>query len=91
VRELVRSYLIGLLGWVGRKNGWQLAEAIGETDPQGVQRLLNSAKWDAETTVRDDLRDYVVEHLSRFWRGVFDRLLLRPSPSMARNASAAEA
>ena len=45
-----------------RKNGWQLAEAMGETDPQGVQRLLNSARWDAEA-VRDDLGNYVVEHL----------------------------
>ena len=52
------------LAWQGRaqENGWQLAEAIGEADPQGVQRLLNSAKWDAEA-VRDDLRKYVVEHL----------------------------
>ncbi len=62
------------------KNGWQLAEAIGETDPQGVQRLQNSAKWDAETTVRDDLRDYVLEHLGGFWRGVLDRILLRTQP-----------
>ena len=61
-RERVSRYLFGLLGQVGRKNGWQLAEAIGETDPQGVQRLLNSAKWDADA-VRDDLRAYVVEHL----------------------------
>jgi SRSO17 transposase len=62
-RERVRRYLLGLLGQVERKNGWRLAEAIGERDPQGVQRLLNSAKWDAEE-VRDDLRDYVVEHLA---------------------------
>ncbi len=41
-RERVQHYLVGLLGRVERKNGWQLAEAIGETDPQGVQRLLNS-------------------------------------------------
>jgi hypothetical protein len=34
------EYLVGLLGRVERKNGWQLAEAIGERDPQGVQRLL---------------------------------------------------
>ncbi len=61
-RERVRRYLVGLLGRVERKNGWQLAEAIGESDPQGVQRLLNSARWDADE-VRDDLRDYVVEHL----------------------------
>jgi SRSO17 transposase len=68
-RERVKRYLVGLLGRVERKNGWQLAEAIGETDPQGVQRLLNSAKWDADA-VRDDLRKYVVEHLSDEESGV---------------------
>ena len=68
-RERVKRYLLGLLGRVERKNGWQLAEAIGERDPQGVQRLLNSAKWDAEE-VRDDLRDYVVEHLADGETGV---------------------
>lgn len=39
-RERVKSYLLGLLGKVERKNGWQIAEAIRERDPQGVQRLL---------------------------------------------------
>jgi SRSO17 transposase len=51
------------LGRVERKNGWQLAEALGEGGPQGMQRLLNSADWDAEA-VRNDLRAYVVEHLA---------------------------
>ncbi len=69
VRERVHHYLVGLLGRVERKNGWQLAEAIGETDPQGVQRLLNSARWDADL-VRDDLREYVVEHLGDEQSGV---------------------
>ncbi len=68
-RERVRRYLLGLLGKIERKNGWQLAEAIGERDPQGVQRLLNSARWDAEE-VRDDLRSYVVEHLGDEETGV---------------------
>jgi SRSO17 transposase len=68
-RERVRRYLVGLFGRVERKNGWQLAEAIGERDPQGVQRLLNSAKWDAEA-VRDDLREYVLEHLGDEGTGV---------------------
>jgi SRSO17 transposase len=68
-RERVQHYLVGLLGRVERKNGWQLAEAIGETDPQGVQRLLNSARWDADL-VRDDLREYVVEHLGDEQSGV---------------------
>jgi hypothetical protein len=54
IRERARRYLVGLLRRVERKNGWQLAEAIGETDPhQGVQRLLNAAKWDAGA-VRDE-------------------------------------
>ncbi len=68
-RERVKRYLVGLLGRVERKNGWQIAEAIGERDPQGVQRLLNSAKWDADA-VRDDLREYVLEHLGDERSGV---------------------
>src|SRR5262249_53836020 len=62
VRQRAQRYLAGLLGPVERKNGWQLAEHLGETGPQGVQRLLNAAQWDVEA-VRDDLRAYVVEHL----------------------------
>jgi SRSO17 transposase len=46
-----------------------MAEAMGEHDPQGVQRLLNSARWDADG-VRDDLREYVAEHLSDEASGV---------------------
>jgi SRSO17 transposase len=69
VRERARRYLVGLLGRVERKNGWWLAEEIGEADPQGVQRLLNSARWDADA-VRDDLRGYVVEHLGDEKTGV---------------------
>ena len=62
VRERVQRYLAGLLERVERENGWQLAEHIGEAGPQGVQRLLNAARWDADA-VRDDLRAYVMEHL----------------------------
>ena len=62
VRVRARRYMIGLLGKVERKNGWQLAEELGEHDPQGVQRLLNAAQWDADE-IRNDLRDYVVTHL----------------------------
>ena len=61
-RARAKRYLTGLLDRVERKNGWQLAEHLGESGPQGVQRLLNAADWDADA-VRDDLRDYVVEHL----------------------------
>ncbi len=68
-RERAKRYLAGLLERVERKNGWQLAEALGEAGPQGVQRLLNVAVWDADA-VRDDLRDYVVEHLGDAATGV---------------------
>jgi SRSO17 transposase len=61
-RERAKRYLAGLLDRVERKNGWQLAEHLGEAGPQGVQRLLNAADWDVDA-VRDDLRSYVVEHL----------------------------
>lgn len=62
VRARAGRYLAGLLAPVERRNGWQLAEALGEHTPDGVQRLLRTARWDADA-VRDDLRTYVVEHL----------------------------
>jgi SRSO17 transposase len=58
----VLAYLRGLLGNVGRKNGWHLAEHAGEATPDEMQRLLSTADWDPDL-VRDDLRAYVVEHL----------------------------
>src|SRR3954447_3329935 len=61
-RERAKRYMSGLLDRVERKNGWQLAEHLGEAGPQGVQRLLNAARWDADA-VRDDLRAYVIEQL----------------------------
>ena len=56
------DYLKRLLSPVERKNGWQLAEQAGDATPYGVQHLLSTYVWDADL-VRDDLRDYVVEHL----------------------------
>ena len=61
-RERVLAYVRGLLAPVERKNSWTLAERAGETSPDGMQRLLANADWDADA-VRDDVRDYVVEHL----------------------------
>lgn len=61
-RERAKRYLAGLLDRVERKNGWQLAEHLGESGPQGIQRLLNAADWDADA-VRNDLQTYVIEQL----------------------------
>ncbi len=56
------AYLRGLLSRTERKNGWQLAEAAGDSSPYGIQQFLYRATWDPDA-VRDDLRDYVVAHL----------------------------
>ena len=61
-RRRAAAYLQGLLAPVERKNGWQLAEAVGDRTPDGVQDFLSRVHWDADA-VRDDLQAYVVEHL----------------------------
>lgn len=61
-RRRVRAYMEGLLGGAERRNGWHLAEAAGESTPYGMQRLVASASWNLEQ-VRDDLQQYVCEHL----------------------------
>jgi SRSO17 transposase len=68
-RERAGRYVVGVLERIERKNGWQLAEAMGEAGPHGVQRLLNAATWDTDG-VRDDLRNYVVDHLGDAATGV---------------------
>ncbi|MCD9900880.1 IS701 family transposase [Streptomyces sp. MT29] len=54
--------VLGLLADLPRKNCWTIAEWAGDPTPHGLQHLLSRASWDADT-VRDDARDYVVEHL----------------------------
>jgi SRSO17 transposase len=61
-RARVREYVSGLIAGLERKNRWTLAERAGEVSPDGMQRLLRRAGWDIGG-VRDDVRDYVVEHL----------------------------
>ena len=62
-RECSLTYLQGLLSHSELKNGWQLAEWMGEAAPYRVQHLLDRARWDADAA-RDQLRDYVLEELS---------------------------
>ncbi len=61
-RRRAIGYVRGLLSGTERKNGWQLAEHLGDPTPDGVQHLLARADWDADA-VRDDLLGYVREHL----------------------------
>lgn len=62
-RERSLAYIQGLLSGCERKNGWQLAEWMGEAAPYAVQHLLDRACWDADAA-RDQVRDYVLEELS---------------------------
>jgi hypothetical protein len=61
-RQRAVGYLRGLLGDAERKNGWQLAEPLGEATPDGVQPLLARADGDADA-VRDDRLGNGAEHL----------------------------
>ncbi|SNR57928.1 DDE superfamily endonuclease [Actinomadura mexicana] len=61
-RRQARAYVTGLLAPVERKNSWQLAEAAGDAAPDRMRRLLGNARWDV-SGIRDDLREYVFEHL----------------------------
>src|SRR5215210_5779012 len=46
---------------LGAQERLAAAEQAGEATPDGIQRLLNAADWDADL-VRNDLRDYALEH-----------------------------
>jgi SRSO17 transposase len=61
-RRQVGLYVEGLLSPAKRKNGWQLAEQIGDTRPWRTQRVLSHVLWD-EDAARDLCREYVLEHL----------------------------
>lgn len=61
-RRRARMYLLGLLSGSERKNSWTIAELAGDLSPDGMQRLLNFYRWDADA-VRDDLCGYVLDHL----------------------------
>jgi len=61
-RRRARAFVLGLLADLPRKNCWTIAEHAGDPSPDGMQHLLARAVWD-EDKIRDDVRDYLVEHL----------------------------
>src|ERR1700755_436529 len=56
-------FLYGVLGDERRKTGWMRAEAAGDPGPWRQQAILGRGRWDADS-LRDIVRDYVVESLS---------------------------
>jgi SRSO17 transposase len=53
----------GLLAPIERKNGWTIAEHVGEKEPKATQRFLNLTPWKADD-LRDLNRDYAMEYLA---------------------------
>ena len=58
----MQKYIKGLLGSAERKNGWQMAEYLGESTPYSLQQLLYRARFSADE-LRDELRGYVSENI----------------------------
>lgn len=56
------GYIQGLLSDEERKNSWTLSERVGQSTPDGMQRLLSTTDWDPDA-VRDALIGYVDKHL----------------------------
>src|SRR5260370_11458092 len=56
-RQRAMAYMRGLVGITERKNGWQLAELAGEAAPDGRQRMIHTAVWDADQVSDHSLDD----------------------------------
>jgi SRSO17 transposase len=61
-RQAAFDYIQALLSPVERKNGWQMAEQVGYSNPYRVQHLLGRAQWDADA-VCAEIQQYAVAHL----------------------------
>src|SRR6478609_1134504 len=57
------QYLRGLLSPLARKNGWTIAEYVGEAEPKALQRVLHLSPWDAPAPLARN-RDYAMEHVA---------------------------
>ncbi|MBD2309884.1 IS701 family transposase [Chroococcidiopsis sp. FACHB-1243] len=61
-RRAAFNYIQALLSPVERKNGWQMAEQVGYSNPYKLQHLLGRAQWDADA-VCAEIRQYALEQL----------------------------
>ena len=74
-RHTAAKMLAGMVSELPSKNCWSLAEHAGDRSPDAMQHLLSTAVVD-DTGLRDDLRNYVIEHLP----------VLQPGPGHPRPA-----
>jgi SRSO17 transposase len=61
-REQAKKYILGLMSPIERKNGWQMAESLGQKTPYAIQQFLYRGQWSADQ-LRDCMRTYVKEGL----------------------------
>ena len=61
-RQTAFNYIQALLSSVERKNGWQVAEQVGDANPYRVQHLLGRAQWDEEQLCQE-VRQYGIAGL----------------------------
>ena len=57
-----KKYMKGLLSEAERKNGWQIAEILGESTPYTLQQFIYRGTY-SSNSLRDELRGYVSENL----------------------------
>lgn len=57
------QYVRGLLSPLQRKNGWTIAEYVGEPEPKALQRFLNLSPWDADALLALN-REYSMQYLA---------------------------
>lgn len=62
-KKHAEQYVRGLLSPLERKNGWTIAEHVGEREPTALQRFLNLSPWDADALLERN-REYAMEHLA---------------------------
>lgn len=62
-RRHAEQYLRGLLAPIERKNGWTIAEYVGESEPKALQRFLNLSPWDVDLLLELN-RDYILENFA---------------------------
>lgn len=84
-RRAAWSYVEGLVSLVGRKNCWWLAQQAGHAGPGRLQRLLDTARWDA-----DLLRDALLR-LAASLIGVSDGVLVVDETGYPKKGSASVA
>jgi len=62
-RRHAEQYVRGLLAPLQRKNGWTMAEYVGELEPKALQRFLNLSPWNVDELLVLN-RDYAMESLA---------------------------